>query len=258
LGQYAGPVGGAALVGMAIDDDDDLFVCLVTYVAETHGIWKVDHHGNATLYAPLPKETNPYPGGYTGYGFPNGLAFDDEGNLFVTDSYLSGIWKIGKSRKAQFWLQDPMFNYAPNEFNGQTGSYGANGIEFDRGSMYVTSTDQGLIARIRMPKDGTAPRAEVFVQDPSLIGADGLAFDINDSLYVAIDYQNTLVRISPQRVITTLTTPSDGIDYPASVSFDQRHGARKTVYFTNFGSNLFPVQPSLMKVDVGVSGRPLP
>jgi len=258
LGPYAGPNGGAALVGMAIDDDDNLFVCLVTYVPESHGVWKVDHHGHASLFAALPEETNPYAGGYTGYGFPNGLSFDDAGNLFVTDSYLSGIWKITRSGSATFWLQDPMFNYAPNTFNGQTGFYGANGIEFDRGWMYVTSTDQGLIARIRVPKDGAAPRAEVFVQDPSLVGADGLAFDVEHNLYVAVDYQNNLVRISPQGSMTTLATVGNGLDYPASTSFDQRHGDRTTLYYTNFGYNLSPAQPSLMKIDVGLPGRPLP
>jgi len=249
---------GGGMVGMAVDEADNLFVAVASFDPATHGIWKVDRHGNAALFAKLPPETNPYGGGYTGLGFPNGMAFDDEGNLFVTDSYMAGIWKITRFGKVTFWLQDPMFDYAPNAFNGYSYFYGANGIEFDRGTMYVTSTDLGLIARISMPAGNAKPHARIFVRDPSLIGADGLAFDADHHMYVAIDYQNTLVRISPRGTITTLATATDGLDFPASPSFDQRLGHRTTLYFTNFGFNLSPVQPSLMKVDVGVPGKPLP
>jgi len=55
------------------------------------------------------------------------------------------------------------------------------------------------------------------------------------NLYVAVDRQNTLIRISPEGTITTLATASDGLDYPASTSFDQGHGTRKLLYFTNAG-----------------------
>ena len=122
--------------------------------------------------------------------------------------------------------------------------------------MFISNTDLGLIARVEMPENGKPLRAELFVQDPTLIGADGIAFDEIHDLYVAIDRQNTLVRISPEGTLTTLATASDGLDYPASVSFDQRRGTRRLLYFTNAG--LIFTTPSLQRIDVGVRGEPLP
>jgi sugar lactone lactonase YvrE len=242
-----GQSGAGAIIGLAVDAEGDLYVCDVSDVAETHGIWKVSRDGTPTLFAALPPQTNPF-NGITGFGFPNGLAFDEEGNLYVTDSYLAAIWKITKNGKATLWLQDPLLNL----LNG----FGANGVEFDRGSMFISNTDLGLIVRVEKPEDRKPPRAELFVQDPTLIGADGIAFDEMHNLYVAVDRQNTLIRISPEGTLTTLATASDGLDYPASASFDQRRGTHKLLYFTNAG--LIFNTPSLQRLDVGVRGEPLP
>src|SRR5215831_18605801 len=98
------------------------------------------------------------------------------------------------------WLKDPLL--AP--LTGPIGA-GANGIEFDGGDLFVANTDQGSIVRIELEK-GAPTDVDVFVQDPALVGADGIAFDVRHNLYVAVDFYNTLVRISPDRDITTLAT----------------------------------------------------
>jgi hypothetical protein len=255
IGQY-----GGVIVGLAVDDEGNLFVCNDTNVAGTHGIWKIDRKGRATLFAALDPLSHPeaipltpYPAFGSPpleYGFPNGMAFDEEENLYVGDSSLGLIWKITKSGEATVWLQDPLLDVtSPNGF-------GANDIEFDRGSMFISNLQQASVVRVKMPEDGRRPHPEVFVQDPALLGADGVAFDVRHNLYMAIDVQNTLVRINPDGKITTLATASDGLDYPASTSFDQRHGTRECLYFTNAGF-IFNT-PSLQKVDVGVRGEPLP
>ena len=110
--------------------------------------------------------------------------------------------------------------------------------------------------RVKMSEQGRRPHAEVFVQDPSLVGADGLAFDVRHNLYMVIDVQNTLVRVNPDGKITTLATSTSGLDYPASTSFGQSRGQRTVLYLTNAGF-IFGT-PSLQKVDVGINGVPLP
>jgi sugar lactone lactonase YvrE len=257
-GQFSG-----AIVGLAVDHQGNLYVCNASNVAGTHGIWKVDRDGHAALFAALdplshPEATplTPYlPSQIIGnppleYGFPNGMAFDEAGNLYVGDSPLGLIWKITKKGEAEVWLQDQLLNVTTPD------GFGANDIEFDRGFMYVSNLEQGSVVRIKMPVDHQRPIPEVFVQGPSLIGADGLAFDVSHNLYMAIDVQNTLVRITPDGTITTLATFSDGLDYPASTSFGQTPGERTVLYFTNAGLNFGT--PSLQKIDVGVRGVPLP
>jgi len=99
----------------------------------------------------------------------------------------------------------------------------------------ITRSRISFSSRSACRHDGKPPRAKLFVQDPALVSADGIAFDETHNLYVAVDRQNTLTRISPEGTITTLATASDGLDYPASTSFHQGHGTRKLLYFTNAG-----------------------
>jgi sugar lactone lactonase YvrE len=251
---------GGAIVGLAVDHEGNLYVCNDSNVAGTHGIWKVDRDGHAALFAALDPLSHPEATPLTPfppfgsppleYGFPNGMAFDEAGNLYVGDSSLGLIWKITRKGEASVWLQDPLLNVkTPNGF-------GANDIEFDGGFMFVSNLEQGSVVRIKMPVDHQRPIPEVSVQDPSLFGADGIAFDVRHNLYMVIDVQNTLVRISPDRTITTLATARDGLDYAASMSFGQTPGERTVLYFTNAG--LIFGTPSLQRIDVGVRGVPLP
>lgn len=251
---------GGAIVGLAVDHQGNVYVCNASNVAGTHGIWKVDRNGHAALFAALdplshPEATplTPYPpfgSPPLEYGFPNGMAFDEAGNLYVGDSPLGLIWKITKKGQAEVWLQDQLLNVTTPD------GFGANDIEFDSGSVFVSNLEQGSVVRIKMPVDHQRPIPEVFVRDPSLFGADGLAFDVSHNLYMAIDVQNTLVRITPDGTITTLATSTNGLDYPASTSFGQTPGERTVLYFTNAG--LIFGTPSLQKIDVGVRGVPLP
>jgi sugar lactone lactonase YvrE len=231
----SGSVGGG-LVGLAVDDEGDLYACDASGRSPTHGIWQVDRNGATRLIAALDPA-----------GFPNAIAVDRNGDLFVTDSYLGQIWKISRTGEAKVWLKDPLLL--------PVFAYGANGIEFDRGNLFAANTDQGTILRIEPGDEEHPPHAEVFVESPLLVGADGIAFDVRHNLYVAIDYQNTLVRISPDGEIRTLATASNALDFPASTSFDQAKGERTFLFWTNFGVNL---NPSLQKMDMGIPGVKLP
>jgi sugar lactone lactonase YvrE len=235
-----GPVGGG-LVGFAFDEEGDLYVCDASGVAATHGIWKVDRNGATHLIANLDPT-----------GFPNDLAFDGDGNLFVTDSYLGEIWKISKSGEAKVWLKSSLLDPG-----SPTCCYGANGIAFDGGYMFVANTDQGTIVRIQMgEKENGGPHAEVFVKSPAIVGADGIAFDVRHNVYVTADYQNTLILISPNGDIKTLATASEGLDFPADAHFGQLQGQRRFLFWTNGGYN--HTKPSVQKLDVGVPGVRLP
>jgi sugar lactone lactonase YvrE len=228
---------GGGIVGFALDEENNLYVCLASFDAATHGIWKVDPKGNTSLIANLDPT-----------GFPNALVFDDNGNLFVTDSYLGAIWKVSKSGEATLWLKDPLL--AP------IFAYGANGIEFDRGDLFVANTDQASIVRVKLGDDSSSPHAEIFVQSPALYGADGISFDVRHNAYVTSDYINILVKVSPEGDIATLATAKDGLDFPADTYFGQKHGQRKFLFWTNGGYNFS--LPSLQKMDVGISGARLP
>ena len=93
---------------------------------------------------------------------PNGFAFDDRGNLYVTESFSmsatgygpGGIWVIPPRGEARVWLRDPLLTGI-----GLMGNppMGANGISSHHGDLFVTNTDKGLVVR-NPDRAGRGPR----------------------------------------------------------------------------------------------------
>lgn len=229
----SGAVFGGGMVGFALDEEGNLYVCNATGVASTHGIWKVDRNGASRRIAALDPT-----------GFPNDLVFDKDGNLFVTDSYLGEIWKVSKIGEAKVWLQDPLL--AP------VFAYGANGIAIDGDDLFVVNTDQATVVRIKVGDENRPPHAEVFAGSPLLFGADGISFDVQHNAYVTSDYIDMVLRLSPDGTVQTLATVNDGLDFPADTAFSQAPGQRSFLFWTNGGYN--HGLPSLQKLDVSIPG----
>lgn len=227
---------GGFLVGLAVDAAGVLYVIDGSGEAPTHGVWKVKADGSTEFFAPLDPT-----------GFPNAMAFATDGDLLVTDSTLGQIYKVTPSGAVSVWLKDPLLD--------PISGVGANGIEFNHGNAYVANTDRGTILLIPIVNGKPRP-SRVWVQTPALLGADGIAFDERSNLYVAVDRQNTIVRVKADGEVNILARPKTGLDYPASTSFGQTPGRQTVLFWTNLGANFG--EPSIQKMNVCVPGVPLP
>ena len=87
-------------------------------------------------------------------GLPNGLAFDDRGALYVTDSLLGAVWRLTPGAGAALLVQDPAL--AGDGSFGFGVPIGANGIAFRDGSLTVTVTETGRVVRIPITSSGAA------------------------------------------------------------------------------------------------------
>lgn len=242
---------GFGPVGLAVDAPGNVYVGVVTFNPETHGIWRVRPSGSATR---LP--------GSSAIGFPNGVAFGDRGTLYATDSINGAVWAIPKGGSAHLWVQDPLLSGVgggPLPF-----PIGANGITYRHRTLYVTNTEKGSVLAIPVRPDRSAGTPTVLAQGSALGGADGIAADIRGNLYVAVIAQSTIVRIPPDgRSITVIADGSDGLDWASSVAFGTSKGKRTTLYAVNFSIGpLFGAPrthgPALLALDVGVRGLPQP
>ena len=135
--------------------------------------------------------------------FPNALAFDKRGSLYVTDS-VGGIWRIPPGGVAEVWLQDDLL--VP--IAGSTWA-GANGIACYHSDLYVLNQDKGWIVRIPIRPDGSPGQPDMWavIQEvpqspPALqiypLRGDGLALDVHGNVYAAMVTRAAVVRINAE------------------------------------------------------------
>ncbi len=220
------------VLGLAVDADETLYVCVWGYNDPSlNGVWRIRPGGEKELIMPIP-------GAYWG-SIPNALTFDNEGNLYATDSGAGSVWRLGKNGDKGLWVQDPLL----------LGDYfGANGVAYRNHSLWVLNTDRGRIVRIPIEHNGSPGQPEIFVESPLLVGCDGGQFDVRGNMYVAVYYQGYLARVSPRGEVDILITPEEfnGFNPPISPVFGFGKD-RSTLFITG-------MNPHIVKVDVGVPG----
>jgi sugar lactone lactonase YvrE len=238
------PPGGFGPLGLAVDAPGNVYVAMTTFDPATAGVYRVSRDGTAER---LP--------GTEDILFANGLAFDKLGNLYVTDTIGGAVWKIPPGGSAEQWIQDPLLE--GNFALGMAFPIGANGVAVAGNSLVVDNTEQASLLRIPIRVDGSAGTPQVIAQDPALFGADGVTLDVFGAVYVAVIAQNTIVKVSGGS-ITTLVDAGDGIVGASSLVFGTGKGDRQSLYAVNFGVFSPVPEPALLRIPVGVPGRPVP
>ncbi|HMA31940.1 MAG TPA: SMP-30/gluconolactonase/LRE family protein, partial [Casimicrobiaceae bacterium] len=188
--------GSPLLLGIAFNPvTHDLLVC------DLGGkqVLKVDPQtGASSVFAAIPG----------GNGGPNALAFDAEGNVYISDSFQATIWRAPPGGGVPVaWVNDPLL--------GTQGvpPFGANGLAFNRAAsaLFVANTGNDTIVRVPLPDGpaGTPGTPEVFVN--SINGADGLVIDDADNLWVAANQADEIVVVNPGGRVIAKLGDFDGI-----------------------------------------------
>jgi sugar lactone lactonase YvrE len=210
------------VTGLAFGPDGGLFVGLVSFDPDTHGVWRVaPPDGEAELFAALDMESG-----------ANGLVFDSAGTLYVSDSFGGQILTVSDDGDVSLWSDDPLLEAVqPEPFPFPIGP---NGIALDAGeaNVYAVTTGTGRVVRIPVEADGSAGAAELVVEDVALIGADGVAFDAEGNLYVANIAQDTINLVSPDGNVSIVAQGAP-LNDPSDVLFGTGAHA-DTLFVTNF------------------------
>lgn len=215
------------VAGVELDKAGNVYVALTSFDPKVQaGIYKIPAAGGEGKVF----------GKAQGFVAPNGLDFDDKGNLFATDSVGGTIFKITPQGKTTKFASDPALMGDKASCGGLAPFViGANGIGHDsEGNIWVVNSDKGSLVKVPVGKDGKAGKVEtVIAPDCSLHGADGLTVDSDGSIVVALNVQNTVVRITPKDKKVTPLLKGAPLDFPASVYFGSPDGTR-ALYITNF------------------------
>jgi gluconolactonase len=177
-------VQGGFLLGLAHDADANTYACDDRNAC----VHRITPGGDVSVYADGNAEQR--------MRVPNYPVFDDDGNLYVSDSGSWGkrdgfIWKVAPGGTAEIW---------DRQANGF-----ANGmcLSADGAFLYVAESSPPLVSRIAINPDGSAGERSVVVELPRNV-PDGLAFDEAGDLYISLYNPNIIYRLSAAGELITL------------------------------------------------------
>lgn len=219
------PPNTSFVTGLGLGEDGSIHAAVASFTADlAPGIYRASADGgDAELWASDPAMV-----------FPNGLAWADDGALYVTDSAYGGVFVVDAEGIVAPWVQDPLLAGDPTNCGAMgTISVGANGLVWTDGALIVSGNDMGVVLRIPIEEDGTAGAAETIAgPDCELAGIDGIALDDDGSIVAAINRSNRLVRIDDGGAIEVLAEGAP-LDFPATVAF-AGDGDERSLVVTNF------------------------
>jgi sugar lactone lactonase YvrE len=216
-------------------------------------VWRTCEQGVIEQYAALDPT-----------GGPNDLAFDDHGDLFVTDPIGGKIFKIDQAQNVSVFLDDPLLKGNPDDPALLFSQQGVNGIAFAKNerSFYVGNLDYGRIMKVELTHEGEFDSLTVVAEDPALVGADALAFGRDGKLFVAVGAQRQLVVVKKNGSVEVHST-SPLLHGPAGLAFGVEPGDQKTLYIADtdflkaFGLEPGTPEPNLVTLTTNAPGLPI-
>ena len=196
--------GKGLLIGLDLDKDDNIYVaykahskydeddlvdffhpaCRDATVTRT-GLYKID--ARTRKVTALATKADGWP-----FCFPDDVAIDSHGNVYMTDLTYSGIWKISPDgAKVDLWSADPLLNWSSRPYSGYP--LGVNDLVLDKEEKHIYAVTDGdpMVLRIPIRPDGTA--GEPLALEPT--GAslfDGIEMDAQGNLYVSEVVRNEI------------------------------------------------------------------
>jgi len=163
--------------------------------------------------------------------FPDDVAIDNAGNIYLTDLTYSGIWKISPDgKKVTMWSNDPLLNW----LSDPSLPLGVNALVLDKDqkNLYAdTTTLDGRIVKIPINADGSAGKAQLYSRGHTWF--DGIEIDDEGYIYASEPGANQIVVIPPKGYPNRIIIASPLFQGPTSLAL--RDGI---LYTANLGYGL--------------------
>ena len=160
------------------------------------GVYKID--AKTRKVTPIATKAEGWP-----FCYPDDIAIDANGNIFMTDLTYSGIWKISPDgKKVDLWSAHPLLNWPSKPYSGAP--LGVNDLVLDKQqkNIYAVTDGDPRILRIPINDDGSAGEPVSFPYGFSAF--DGIEMDGKGNIYVSEILLNQIWVLSPdgsQRIL---------------------------------------------------------
>ncbi len=152
--------------------------------------------------------------------FPNGVAFDSRGTLYVTDSALGVVFAVSPEGKVSTWATGQALSGSPPCPGPLPFPMGANGIVMTPGNVFVANTAKGSVVRISILPDGSAGAQTTLFEDCRYVGLDGLARASDGSLWIAQNGAPGRILRATEAGDVSVVHAGAPLDGPASLAFE--------------------------------------
>jgi sugar lactone lactonase YvrE len=215
----------------------------------THKLLVIDFGGAQVLSVnPVTGASSPFMtlADPTGAGL-NAMTFDKSGNVYVSDSFTGNIYKTGSSGGVgAVWVSDALLT------TKGVPPFGANGMVFNHAgdALFVANTGEDRILKVAVNSNGTAGAVSVFTN--SINGADGIAIDRHDNLWVAANQEDEIVVVDPTGKAIAKLGDFYGLSAgcssrPASISAPMATGSTSPIWRSTCGSSI-PITSPLTRI----------
>ncbi len=148
-----------------------------------------------------------------GKHFPNDIAIDPQGNMYITDSFAHAIYKVAPDGKASVFAKDERF---------ETMGVGLNGIVYHPdGFLLASNSNTGQFYKVDIKNPTNVQKVK---SDQYFLGADGLLLDDNMHLTVVVNGGNDKIfRLEStdgwqSAQLSASTLASDRFTYPSTAT----------------------------------------
>jgi sugar lactone lactonase YvrE len=136
--------------------------------------------------------------------FPDDVAVDSHGNVYMTDLTYSAIWKISADgKKVDLWSADALLNWPSRPYSGYPDGVNDLALDKQEKNIYAVTTGDPMVLRIPIKDDGTAGEPQV-LQPNGWSVFDGVELDAQGNVYVSEILRNEIWVLLPDGSQRTL------------------------------------------------------